>query len=262
MRRKKALKRGRVVPILVAAGVGYLIGTWNAALLGKDPTGNQTAAAMVALRFPQALSGAPAVQAASYERAGATNAAAMMEHARLALFDPQPMFRAPAAVPPAPVQAAAAPNTASEPPPEVTADLSPVPPAPRVPEAAAPIMPKPDELTSAERPHPAPPHHQAKRPGYMLSDAQIADIKRRLHLTPDQEQMWPAVAAALRNIGAESEREAAWRGAPSTIDPDSPQVQDLKSAAIPLLMSFSDEQKDEVRNLAHRMGLDQLASEF
>jgi hypothetical protein len=123
-------------------------------------------------------------------------------------------------------------------------------------------MPKPDESTSAEKPHPAPPHHQAKRPGYMLSDAQIADIKRRLHLTPDQEQMWPAVAVALRNIGAEGEREAAWRGASSTIDPNSPQVQDLKSAAIPLLMSFSDEQKDEVRNLAHRMGLDQLASEF
>jgi hypothetical protein len=39
-------------------------------------------------------------------------------------------------------------------------------------------------------------------------------------------------------------------------------VQDLKSAAIPLLMSFSSEQKDEVRNLAHVMGLDQLASQF
>ena len=44
--------------------------------------------------------------------------------------------------------------------------------------------------------------------------------------------------------------------------PTAPEVQDLKSAAIPLLMSFSDEQKDEVRNLARGMGLDQLASQF
>ena len=47
-----------------------------------------------------------------------------------------------------------------------------------------------------------------------------------------------------------------------SLDPDSDEVQDLKSAAIPLLMSFNDEQKDEVRSLAHVMGLDRLASEF
>ena len=34
----------------------------------------------------------------------------------------------------------------------------------------------------------------------MLDDAQIASIKERLHLTPDQEEMWPAVEAALRNM--------------------------------------------------------------
>jgi hypothetical protein len=96
----------------------------------------------------------------------------------------------------------------------------------------------------------------------MLDDAQIASIKQRLHLTPDQERMWPAVEAALRNIGTEREREARWQGTPGAVDPNSTEVQDLKSAAIPLLMSFSDEQKDEVRNLAHVMGLDQLASEF
>ena len=41
-----------------------------------------------------------------------------------------------------------------------------------------------------------------------------------------------------------------------------PEVQGLKSAAMPLIMSFNDEQKDEVRSLAHVMGLDQLASQF
>jgi hypothetical protein len=261
MRRKKALKRGRALPILVAAGVGYLIGSWNAAAVrSKEPFVAPTAAQTVALRFPQALSEAPVVQAAAFERVGAANDAAIMEHARLALFDPAPMLPASAAIAPAPAQAAAS-NAASEPPPEETADISPVPPAQRASEAA-PILSNPNELSDTTKPHPAPARRQAKRPGYLLTEAQIADIKRRLHLTPDQEQMWPAVAAALRNIGAEGEREARWHGTADAIDPDSPQVQDLKSAAIPLLMSFSDEQKDEVRDLAHHMGLDQLASEF
>jgi hypothetical protein len=275
-RRKKALKSGRVVPILIAAGVGYLIGSWNAtALRSGEPAGTQTAAEMVALRFPQSLNDTTAVQAADYVHAAATNptatnTAVTMERAQLALFEPEPMLRG--AVPTAAAQAAV--PDAGAPGAETadmeTADISPTPTLPQMPETAAPIsapisapiLPKPNQSISAALPHPAAPRRQAKRPGYMLSEAQIADIKRRLHLTPDQEQMWPAVAAALRNIGAEGEREARWRGASAAIDPDSPQVQDLKSAAIPLLMSFSDEQKDEVRDLAHHMGLDQLASEF
>ena len=82
--------------------------------------------------------------------------------------------------------------------------------------------------------------------------------------------MWPAVEAALRNIAFAKAREAHRRGAPAAkvqvgagaVDPNSVEVQGLKSAAIPLIMSFSAEQKDEVRNLAHVMGLDQLASQF
>ncbi len=270
MRQKKAvkpIKRGRAIPILVAAGIGYLIGSWNVALVrGREPSGSQSAAQTIALRFPQgsgevqASGEFPVAQAAAYQPTAATSATIIMQRARLALFDPKPML--PASAAPAPAQAAAIP--ASEPPHEEVADLSAAPPAQGAPEIAAPILPKPNELTSAAKSHPAPApvRREARRPGYLLTDAQIADIKRRLHLTPDQEQMWPAVAAALRNIGAQSEREARWRGTPSAIDPDSPQVQDLKSAAIPLLMSFSDEQKDEVRNLANRMGLNQLASEF
>jgi hypothetical protein len=109
------------------------------------------------------------------------------------------------------------------------------------------------------RPHP-PAAHLASRPGYLLDDAQLAGIKRRLHLTPDQEQMWPAVESALRQIAFAKGHDPHRRG--GSLDPNSAEVQDLKSAAIPLLMSFSSEQKDEVRNLAHVMGLDQLASQF
>jgi hypothetical protein len=105
----------------------------------------------------------------------------------------------------------------------------------------------------------------AGRAGYILDDAQIASIKARLHLTPDQERMWPAVEAALRNMAYKRTLQAAARGAArnvqaAAVDPEA--VEGLKSAAVPLIMSFSSEQKEEVRSLAHVMGLDQLASQF
>jgi hypothetical protein len=77
--------------------------------------------------------------------------------------------------------------------------------------------------------------------------------------------MWPSVEAALRSIAYAKARDASRRDAAVAVvslDPESAEVQDLKSAAVPLIMSFSDEQKNEVRNLAHVMGLDRLASEF
>jgi hypothetical protein len=109
--------------------------------------------------------------------------------------------------------------------------------------------------------------HLNDRPGFVLNDAQIASIKERLHLTPDQEEMWPAVEAALRNLAYTRAREARRKNEPAdaelaSTDQNSAEVQGLKSAAIPLLMSFNSEQKDEVRNIAHVMGLDQLASQF
>jgi hypothetical protein len=250
MRRKKAFARGRAVSMLLAVGIGYVIGTWNAATVRRSQASDApTAAETVALRFPQAMSDAPVVLAASLmQRAPA--AAASADNAELALFEPSPMIPA-AAIPSTAVQPEA------QPAPEESADIAPLQPPPnaKVPTSAKPRAP------IAARPHAAAPH-VANRPSSMFDDAQLASIKRRLHLTPDQEAMWPAVAAALRNIGMEREREARRAGAPGAIDPDSAEVQSLKSAAIPLLMSFSDEQKDEVRNLAHGMGLDQLASEF
>jgi len=261
MRRKKAIRRGRAISILLAAGAGYLIGSWNAAALrSKEPSPAPTAAQMVALRFPQALGDAPVVQEAAYERP-VTAGAMVVGDTHLALFEPEPTV-------PGPAQSAA-PQSTAQPAPTQVAALSPASLAPDAAPAAwpkpdwrKPAWPKPDPRTSAVKPHPAAAPHLAPHPGYVLDDAQLAAIKRRLHLTPDQERMWPAVEAALRNLSVEREREARLAGAAGSVDPDSPQAQDLKSAAIPLLMSFSDEQKDEVRNLAHTMGLDQLASQF
>lgn len=99
----------------------------------------------------------------------------------------------------------------------------------------------------------------------VLNDAQIASIKQRLNLTPDQEQMWPAVEVALRKL-AYAKRDGGSRkpGASEAaarlamIDPQSDDVQHLKSAAVPLIMSFSEDQERELRILAQIAGLDKL----
>jgi hypothetical protein len=253
MPRKRAFKRGQALSLLVAAGVGYLVGSWNATAVRRSEASDAPSAAQtIALRFPQAMSDAPTVQAVTFERQAAS-AAAQATNAELALFEPEPMIRQTAAPSPALQPAQSAPAEAID----VAAAEPPQP----QPSATAPILPKPKMPVSASRPHVVA-SHLAHRPASMFDDAELASIKRRLNLTPDQERMWPAVAAALRNIAIEREREARQGGTAGAIDPDSAEVQDLKSAAIPLLMSFSDEQKDEVRNLVHVMGLDQLASEF
>jgi hypothetical protein len=245
--RRKPAWHGRLILTLVAAGIGYLIGNWNGEMVrGAQPP---SAAEAVALRFPEDLNIAQP-QPAPHVNAPAA-AAMVLGPTQLALFEPEPMVPHPALAPPPAESAAAEPAQ-----PEL---------APPAAAAAVAAPPKPAQLAGIPKPHPAT-SHVANRPGTMLDDAQIASIKRRLHLTPEQEQMWPAVEAALRNIAfakVREAREARRRDArPGAIDPNSTEVQDLKSAAIPLLMSFSSEQKDEVRNLAHVMGLDQLASQF
>lgn len=263
MRRKKAIKRGRWASVFVAAIVGYALGSWNAAAVRSSQASSApTAAQAVALRFPSDFQetplSAPAPAAPSYQLA--SESTVVIHNANRALFAPEPMGpaqpEAAQAAEPAPPQEAAA-----EPSPVQVADLSSTPPVATTRAAAAPILPKPRELAGTPKPHLAAVRHAA-HPSHMFDDAQLVSIKRRLNLTPDQEQMWPAVALALRNVGVEREREARARGAAGEMNPDSAQVQDLKSAAIPLIMSFSDEQKDEVRTLARGMGLNQLASQF
>ena len=243
MRRKKASKRGhgRAGWILLATAAGYLVGNWNAsAVRSTAPQGSPTAAQTIALRFPQDLSDAAVVEVSGH-LPDAVPASATLGDSQFALFAPAPIISRQAASQP-PVQTA-------------SAEPMPISPSP----VSAP--PKAAQQVSAVKPHTAP--RVANRPGYMLDDAQIASIKQRLHLTPDQERMWPAVEVALRNVAFARARDAHQHGAqPGSVDPNSAEVQDLKSAAIPLLMSFSDQQKDEVRSLAHVMGVDQLATQF
>lgn len=271
MRRPKTFKRGRMVSVLMAGGIGYLIGGWQTAALRSA---DLSAAEAVAQRFPQAWKDASpvtkafAASSAMNVSAASPSAARTMGDTRLALFSPEPMV--PQVVPPQALQAAEnAPQAVAQPTVQMAA-LEQAGPSP-LPVVSAPPRPpaaaQTNDARTAAAVAAAAARHRANRPGYLLDDAQIASIKHRLNLTPDQEHMWPAVEAALRNIAYAKAREERRRGGAdavqaAAVDPDSAEVQGLKSAAVPLIMSFSAEQKEEVRNLAHVMGLDQLATQF
>jgi len=100
-----------------------------------------------------------------------------------------------------------------------------------------------------------------RRPNAVLDDGQIASIKRRLHLSPYQERMWPAVESELRKlaVAAPAQQQAKRGKEPSKLELSSADVARLKSAALPLIMSFNDEQRGELRNMAHVTGLDRYA---
>lgn len=96
----------------------------------------------------------------------------------------------------------------------------------------------------------------------LLSDAQIAGIKERLKLTSDQEYYWPGIETALRGIARKihAARQHDPNATAAQIDPDSAEVSELKSAAMPLLFQLREDQKDEVRKLARVIGLEKVAS--
>lgn len=133
---------------------------------------------------------------------------------------------------------------------------------------AAPVLSAPVHAPrKSERSKPAPPKREfASRPAHksepLLSDAQIAHIKERLKLSSSQEYYWPPVAAALRAIARKM--RVARRAHPNdptvAIDPHSEEVQQLESAAMPLLFQLRDDQKVEVRKLARSIGLEKVAA--
>ena len=118
---------------------------------------------------------------------------------------------------------------------------------PKVPEPKPPVAAKPP----------------VQKPYALLSDEQIASIKDRLKLTPSQEYYWPGIENALRAVArkihaarqADPNRQVA-----AQIDPDGAEVQQLKSAAMPLLFQLREDQKSEVRSLARLIGLERVAA--
>ena len=115
-------------------------------------------------------------------------------------------------------------------------------------------QPRPSRKWQASRRRP--------KPYALLSDQQIAAIKTRLNLSSSQAYYWPSVEDALRAVARKlhAAKQANPNGGTPAIDPDSAEVQQLKSAAMPLLFQLRDDQKQEVRSLARIIGLHQVAA--
>jgi hypothetical protein len=127
--------------------------------------------------------------------------------------------------------------------------------APMAPAASLPVAPlKPKAVA---KPQPQPQKNYA-----LLSDGQIAGIKDRLKLSSSQESYWPPVESALRAVARKihAGRQANPTASGVPIDPDSAEVQQLKSAAMPLLFQLREDQKSEVRSLARIIGLEKVAA--
>lgn len=138
-----------------------------------------------------------------------------------------------------------------------------------MPRANSPVARMPDVPAAAEAAPEAPAKSKPVKPqpqkSYtLLSDAQIAGIRDRLKLSSSQEYYWPSVENALRNvvrkISANKLSNPTAPGVP--IDPNCDEVQQLKSAAMPLLFQLRDDQKEEVRKLARIIGLEKVAQQI
>ena len=131
--------------------------------------------------------------------------------------------------------------------------------APRIaaPAVMPPTPPAPPKPRLANRPPP-------QKSYALLSDMQIASIKQRLRLSSDQEYYWPAVERALRAVARKihATRKADPNATGAPIDPDAAEVQQLKSAAMPLLFQLREDQKEEVRTLARMIGLEKVAAQI
>jgi hypothetical protein len=122
--------------------------------------------------------------------------------------------------------------------------------------AALPTAPKPPEQ-SRRLPPPA--------PSVLLDDTHIASIRARLRLTSEQAGYWPAVESALREVARtqlRTDRMQRSRDGKANINVNSPEVQRLVWAAMPLLMRLREDQKHEVRKLARVIGLESVASQI
>lgn len=98
----------------------------------------------------------------------------------------------------------------------------------------------------------------------LLSDVQIAGIRDRLKLSSSQAYYWPSIESALRNVARKisANKLSNPHGPNVQIDPNCDEVQQLKSAAMPLLFQLRDDQKEEVRKLARIIGLEKVAQQI
>ncbi len=97
--------------------------------------------------------------------------------------------------------------------------------------------------------------------GSVLTDGQIHRMKATLRLTRVQEQYWPPIEAALREMARELSRKSASEES-SAAAIDQAKVQRLASVAYPLLATLDESQKRNAMALARAMGLGSLVASF
>jgi hypothetical protein len=235
------------------AGIGGLAAGLNArAGLGQAPSMavvDMPAADVVSLRFPADWA----------ESAPAEPAPRMLAYASadpgMALFNPNPTYAladATSSIVKSPTVEAPA-ETAKVSVPVAEAPAKPKPAA----QAAAPAPAKMALASVSSKPAVAPANKPVRRSNAVLNDSQIASIRKRLNLTPDQERYWPAVEAELRKMEYNKSTQGARM---ASIDMSKMDVEGLKSAGFPLVMSFSDDQRRELKSLAHLLGLESVMS--
>jgi len=263
--RKRGLAGVAVLGITVVAG---LLAAWGVSPGEADQI---SPADVVALRFPAdwmnadettgAAAAAPAPARASFQLASAGDTRLDAGF----MFNPRQTYPSQMQPVAAIAPAAAAPAVKHEPKLEA-----------KVAKLETKLEAKPETKPAAPRSiaAAAPQHKPAARKkdsGELFNEAQLASIKTRLKLSEYQEQYWPPVENALRAIGRSMAHGTPARTTAmgyasesrlAQIDPDGPEVQQLKSAAFPLIMSMNDDQKQQVRNIAHVMGLERVASSF
>jgi hypothetical protein len=191
----------------------------------------------------------------------ASKANSLVMRAALITTEMQPTYIVASAQPDAGIERRANPVIAATPEiaftaPEISTTEPTAAPAPK----AVAVTPPAHEKAAEKPKRVAPPLAPAKTASNsILDDSQISGLKGRLRLTDDQVGYWPAVEAALREVV-----RTQLHGAKSAqgIDVNSPEVQKLIWAAMPLLMRLRDDQKSEVRKLARVIGLEQVASQI
>jgi hypothetical protein len=244
--------------ILAAAGIGGLTAGLNARAAFGTASSTTVVAEMpasdiVSLRFPadfEVADSEPAPRTLAYASADSS-----------ILFSPKPTYaladaRSVAAnLSPASTSLAAAPPVA-EPLPRPKPAAQVAAPAPAA-AAAAPAQPKMVLASASTKPVVAAAPKPARKSNAVLNESQLASIKKRLNLTPDQERYWPAVEAELRKMEY-SKKSPQGGSRMASIDTSKMDVEGLKSAGFPLVMSFSDDQRRELKSLAHLLGLESV----
>ena len=215
LRRAKPMLAGFAVLALTAAA--WFAGTYHARLSGASDQADLSASEAIDLRFPEDWrSGGASVREDAFASSDAL------------WFQPTPLY---------PIKSEAEASA------RFSADLTAF---VREPEADMPeANTKPLKAAA----------HARRRSNAVLSEAQLAGIKNRLNLTPEQERYWPAIAAELRKM--EYRKEADAQGVhTASVDTSKMDVAKLKSAGLPLVMSFDDEQKDQFKGLVHLLGIE------